>query len=392
VTLFLERSGDTDGFLNRSSDIDGGEPFFSCARSPDLLRERAVTPRDFTCGRARGALENSVSTSDATDAGQVLIALPLLLLVTAPSAVPMPTIAIDPCVEVDADEVRRLAALELHTWRAGPSASALSVLVTCGADVQELRLTDGVSGQETVRTLDLNAASGTDRDAKTRELALAIAELLRRVQVDSTPEPEPAPAPAPMPSPIAQEPSQAAPSEPDDDDTGARPFRLELGAAARGTTWTGGEVLLGADVSARTHLRRWLIAELRVGGGKTRQVELRGGTLDANGMTAAAGVALDVGPSWRNVGVALGARLGAEWLRYAAIDRDGVAYGGRDAGALTASGTVNAFIKVSAPICLTVDAAVGGALHSIAIRDNGQKVSGLGGVLFSSAFGIASHF
>jgi hypothetical protein len=151
-------------------------------------------------------------------------------------------------------------------------------------------------------------------------------------------------------------------------------------------------VLLGADVSARTHLSRWLIAELRVGGGKTRPVELHGGTLDANGMTAAAGVALDLSPSWRSAGVALGARLGAEWLRYTAIDRGGVPYGGRDAGALTASGTVNAFVAVAAPICLTVDAAVGGALHSIAIRDNGQKVSGLGGVLLSSAFGIAAHF
>lgn len=300
----------------------------------------------------------------------------------------MPTIDIDPCVEVDADEVRRLAALELHTSQAGPSASALTVLVTCGGDIQELRLTDPVNGQETVRTLDLNAASGTDRDAKTRELALAIAELFRRVQVDSTPEP----APAPKPAPIALEPSENPPTKLDDSSSSARPFRLELGAAGRGTIWTGGEVLLGADVSARTHLSPWLIGELRVGGSKTRPVELRSGTVDANGMTAAAGVALDVTPSWRSAGLALGVRLGAEWLRYAAMDRGGAAYGGRDAGALTASGTVNAFLLVSAPICVTVDSAVGGALHSIAIRDNGQKVSGLGGVLLSSALGMAGHF
>ena len=316
-----------------------------------------------------------------------MIALPLLLLVTAPSEMRMPTIAIDPCVEVDADEVRRLAALELNTWRAGPSAAALSVLVTCGGNVQELHLTDRVKGQETVRKLDLTASSGTDRDAKTRELALAIAELLRRVQVDSTPES----ARAPTPPPIARERPHAAATS-GDTGTNARPFRLELGAAGRGTTWTGGEVLLGADLSARTHLNRWLIAELRVGCGKTRPVELDSGTLDANGMTAAAGVALDVSPSWRSAGLALGTRLGAEWLRYAAIDRRGVPYGGRDAGALTAAGTVNAFVALSAPLCLTVDAAVGGALHSIAIRDNGQKVSRLGGVLLSSAFGIAAQF
>ncbi len=52
----------------------------------------------------------------------------------------------------------------------------------------------------------------TDRDAKTRELALAIAELLRRVQVDLPPEPPP----APKPTPIAPEPPPVAPTEPDD--------------------------------------------------------------------------------------------------------------------------------------------------------------------------------
>src|SRR5688572_14826273 len=138
---------------------------------------------------------------------------------------PMPTIAIDACVEVDADEVRRLAALELDTWRAGPSAAALSVLVTCRGEVQELRLIDRVKAQETVRSLDLNASSGTDRDAKTRELALAIAEFLRRVPIDSTPEP----AVAPQPPPIARERPLAAPTQPRDSDASIRPFRLELG-------------------------------------------------------------------------------------------------------------------------------------------------------------------
>jgi len=302
----------------------------------------------------------------------------------------MPAIAIDPCVEVDADEVRRLAALELNTWRAGASAESLSVLVTCDGDVQELRLIDRVKGQETVRNLDLNASSGTDRDAKTRELSLAIAELLRRAQVDVTP--EPALAPSPPPVPVARENPRAPAARPAEPGTAARPFRLELGAAGRATTWSGGEMLLGADVTARTHVSRWLIVDFRVGGSKTRPVELAHGTLDAFGMSAAVGVALDVTPSWQSVGVAFGARFGADWLRYAAVDDGGVLYGGSDAGAVTASGSVNAFAALSEQLCITADAAIGGALHSIAIHDNGQKVSGLSGVFFSAAFGVAAHF
>jgi len=301
----------------------------------------------------------------------------------------MPAIAIDPCVEVDADEVRRLAALELNAWRAGPS-DALSVLVTCDGEVQELRLVDRVKGQETVRNLDLSAASGTDRDAKTRELALAIAELLRRAQVAVTP--EPALAPSLPPAPIARERQEGSPATPAERGIAARPFRLELGAAGRATTWTGGEMLFGADVTARTHLSRWLILDLRVGGTKSRPVALAHGTLDAFGVSAAAGIALDVTPSWQSVGVALGARFGADWLRYAAMDHGGVAYGGHDAGAVTASGTLNAFAALSGQFCITADAAIGGALHSVAIHDNGQNVSGLSGAFFSGAFGVAAHF
>jgi hypothetical protein len=319
-----------------------------------------------------------------------VIALPLLLLVTDPSApVPMPAIAIDPCVEVDPEEVRRLAALELNSWQAGAAADSLAVTVTCDDEVQELRLTDRVSGRETVRNLDLTATSGTDRDAKTRELALAIAELLRRV--DIAPPPKLEPAPKPPPTSIAEERKPSLPP-PTWSETGARPFRLELGVAGRGTSWTGGELLLGMDVSARTHFGRWIIAELRVGGNKTRPVTLANGRVDAYGMAAAAGLALDVAPFWRGVGVAVGARLGVDWLRYAAIDNDGVAYGGRDAGAVTASGMVNAFAALSESFCVTADAAVGGAVHSIAIRDNGQRVSGLSGILFSGAVGVAAHF
>ena len=228
-------------------------------------------------------------------------------------------------------------------------------------------------------------AGGGDRDAKTRELALAIAELLRRVEAASPPPPPPPPAPSPPPEPVVPVEPVPLPSEP-------RPWQAELGISGVVVGWTGGEVLLGADVPGRMRLNRFLIAELRVGARKSRALELENGTMDGSGVDAAAGLSLDATPSLRTVGVSFGGRLGATFLRYAAADRDGDTYGGKDAAALYATANTTAFVTLSGPVCLTLDAAVGGALHSIVIEVNGRSVSEASGILLSSAVGLAARF
>jgi hypothetical protein len=322
-----------------------------------------------------------------------VIALAKLLLVTvATGSAGTPAIAIDPCVDVDVGEVQRLAAIELSSWQTESPVEALSVTVTCEGGAQELRLIDRARGRETVRSVDLSAASGTDRDAKARELALAIAELLRRADVDPGVEPALAPASRPPLKSAERRPPPSTKRVPPGGAAKSGAFRFEIGIAGRGTSWTGGEVLLGGDVAGRAHVGRWLIAELRVGGTKTRPVDLGRGTLDAYGMAAAAGLLLDVTPSWRRAGLAVGARLGGDWLRYAAVDRSGLPYGGRDAGAVSANGAATAFVVLSPPFCVTVDVSAGGALHSIAIRDNGRLISGLRGARLSGAVGVATQF
>lgn len=318
-----------------------------------------------------------------------VIALPLLLLVTAsPEARPMPPIAIDPCVEVDVEEVRRLAAIELENVGEKTAVSGLEVSVACTTGGQELRVTHTPSGRKTARSIELNASLETDRDAKARELALAIAELVRRVEIEAEPEPRPPP-PRPPPRPSAP---QRAAGQRGAPSNLARPWHAELGLAFAVARWTGGETLLGIDATGRFRLGGRLMADLRLGGRRTRPITLRSGTLDASGMAAAVGLAVDVAPSQQGFGLAVGARVGGSWLRYSAVDRAGAAYGGRDAGALSAGAGATAFVEVATPVCVTADVGAGGALHSVAIRDNARAVSGMKGVLLSGSLGVSAHF
>jgi hypothetical protein len=79
-------------------------------------------------------------------------------------------------------------------------------------------------------------------------------------------------------------------------------------------------------------------------------------------------------------------------LRYAAVDSAGATYGGKDAFDVSVAGTATGFVMLARPVCLTLDAAFGGALHSIDLREDGRSVSSASGLLLSTAAGVAAHF
>jgi hypothetical protein len=309
--------------------------------------------------------------------------LPALLLATQTAqSVEPPLIAID-CIDVDAEEVRRLAAMELRAWHWRTSPEAFEVLAVCEEGSEELRLTNRALGRVTVRSIDLSAP---EADAKARELALAIAELLRRADLDAAPEKPPPPTPPAKPPtppreaiPIAPAPKRAS-------------FGVDVGGAGVVSRWTGGELLFGVDAFGRVHMWRWLVADLRLGGRKTQSVELENGTLDARGVALALGLSFDATPDARHAGVSFGARLGGDFLRYAAVDRDGVLYGGGDATAVSLSGTTTGWVALSGALRLTIDASAGGALHSVVVRVDEQSVSGLRGAVLAGAVGLFAHF
>jgi hypothetical protein len=310
---------------------------------------------------------------------------PFLLLLGAEALeAPEPlSITIDPCVEVDAAEVRRLAAIELGTWRGERSLGPVDVVVSCSGGLQELRLTERAHGRVTVRSIDLRTPLDEERDAKARELALAIAELLRRVESEPA-----APVPAPLrPVPERRTAAQARPQVRAE----RRPVRFDVGVSGVGSGWTGGEVLLGADVDSRVRFGRWFIAELRAGGRKSRSVELSVGTVAAHGAALGVGLALALLDA-PLAGVSLGTRVEGGWLRYVVLDRAGRDYGSGDALSLSLLGAAAAFARLAGPLRFTADVALGGALRSITVRDHAELVSGMSGLVVSSAAGMAVEF
>jgi hypothetical protein len=349
-----------------------------------------------------------------------MMGLHSLLLIAMATTIPAPEITIDSCVAVDPVEVRRLTAIELD---AAPSAGqTLEVVVGCQGVSQYLRLMDTSRGLIASRTIDLSATGEDNRDARARELALAIAELLRRslseapnaqssapqssVPQSSVPQSSAAQSSAPpLGAPQRSAPSGAAqpgaqgdapeplePSSPAINPLTATPWQAEVGISAIAVGWTHGQALFGVDLTGRVHLTRWLLGELRAGGRRTRAVELQRGTVTGQGVAAAGGLAWDTLPGVSWAGVSLGARVGIDWLRYAAVDPDGHFYDGSDAASVTVQAALGAFLSLFGPFRATLNVELGTALNAVAIEEDGQARSGLGGLGVSGALGLAAGF
>jgi hypothetical protein len=305
----------------------------------------------------------------------VIVLVTLLLQV---GAVELPAITIDPCVVVDSQEVRRLASIEFASLPSAGSARSFHVVVDCGSDGPRLRLVD-LTGRVTVeRGIDLSAPEAGDRDARARELALAIAELFRHSQHDVAPEPRPA-------TPAVTE------ALPPDVDVPS-PWRLELGASAAADGFTAGELLFGADANLRVRLMHWFLGELRFGARQTRAVTLEQGSLAAQGLTASTGLAFDVAPHVSQFGLALGARAQLDWLRYEVKNEEGSSYADADVAAWSVQGSAKAFLSVAEPLVVTLDTGLGAAIHPVVIRENNLDLTGLRGLSLSVAVGLAAQF
>ncbi|MCB9623927.1 MAG: hypothetical protein R3B99_22420 [Polyangiales bacterium] len=109
-----------------------------------------------------------------------LFALPALLLPSALQSQALERVPLQldlhPCLEIDAPAVRRIVGIELAVELAETEAAGSTrVRASCGRDATLLEVDDGVTGKTTIRRIDLE---GTARVARSRLLALAIAELV----------------------------------------------------------------------------------------------------------------------------------------------------------------------------------------------------------------------
>src|SRR6476620_163028 len=91
------------------------------------------------------------------------------------------------CVDADREALRRLLEVEYRGPLADPDRSDLTqVIVRCTEERNEVRVLVPRRPKETVRTVDLSGMGPVAKEAKTRELALVIAELVRSAQTAET--------------------------------------------------------------------------------------------------------------------------------------------------------------------------------------------------------------
>jgi hypothetical protein len=321
----------------------------------------------------------------------VTVALVFSLLASTTSAVPL-SLTVDACVGVDAEEVRHLTATEL--LMDATDRSGLEVLVGCHQGVQKLRVLHTSRGLVGARVIELGDVE--NKDARHRELALAIAELVRRVPENPAPA---APIPAPPPlrpelqPPRAVDPLPKVSPQPPKVSGVREGWAAEVALAATFVHWTANQRFVGADLVARVSVAEPFLIELRAGGRKTiRATALSEGRIDASGFSAGLGLGCELVPELQAVGVVLGARIGADWLRYSIFDDGRVSYSSADAADVHALGTLTGSVGLWGNSRLVVELAAGGALHSVAIREEGQLVAGVRGAMLGGTVGLSARF
>jgi hypothetical protein len=146
--------------------------------------------------------------------------LALSLLATGSEEIPAAAehgllLELDACLQVDEPSVQNLVELELRDARARSGNIPISVVVRCLDGAQEIRVEPWASrGDDGIRTIALPDAEDATAtlEARSRELALAIAELIRRLEITRPLEPPPPPPPPPPPIVVAPpSPSEAPP-------------------------------------------------------------------------------------------------------------------------------------------------------------------------------------
>ena len=304
----------------------------------------------------------------------------------APAVEQKPALHIDACVEVDRAAVENLVDLELRDAPSRDPEAPISVDVRCLDGAQEIRVEPWASlGGDGIRSIALPAPDAADpaaREARSRELALAIAELIRRLEITQPLHPQPPPAPPPTltlvisPPPAVEEPQR----------------RWQLAISSSFEVFTGGQRMAGGDIGLGARIGRWILGEVRVGG---RFVD--GQTSPVARLTGRAGTAsVAIGPSvWsehRTVGFAPMLRAQGYAIDYRAESPgDG---GSRTArvGALTISVEPRLIVAISGRIALTAGAGLGIPLHGIMVRTQGAKTDSLTGVAISAGLGAVVTF
>jgi hypothetical protein len=159
--------------------------------------------------------------------------------------------ALRECDAAFADEVRRIAGIELHATVVDPEDSRHVVTetsVTCHGSEADLWVSDAATSKVSLRTVSL---AETSPRARARLIALALAELVSSSweEVETNPEPKVPAAVPPRPE------ARAAVSR-----AIRRPSRVDLDVLADARVFTGGALLLGGKVASSIRVgESWML-------------------------------------------------------------------------------------------------------------------------------------
>lgn len=328
----------------------------------------------------------------------LLFALSLLgATAEGPTAGEAPTtrLTIDPCIDVDEATVREVMNLEFpsSTTPAAPAAP-WTIVVECVADGQEIRVErdsdPAMQGRRTIRLPFAGAEASAAREARSRELALAIAELVRRIGAAPPPAP-PAPA-AEAPKPPAAPPPTLALATPV---ARAAPHvapEWQLGAGCVLDYFTAGETLAGADATLATGFNHGLFVEVRAGGRVGSDVPLPTGHLEVRAGTVAASAGIGLWPRNRWLGGAFALRAQGYLVQLRSYEAGAPNAPSALLGAFVVAAEPRLVVAVSRHLLLEAALGIGFATHAIVVFVQGDERPGLSGALVSASLSAVVRF
>jgi hypothetical protein len=302
-----------------------------------------------------------------------------------------PTLTIDPCVDVDQTTIREVMDLELIDGRADDRGFPHAVEVRCQGELLEIRVGSLTAPERrAVRTIQLapvvDSTGLAARQARSRELALAIAELVRRLEIAADP-PQVAPPPSPSPPPPVTMPALSAVPAPAE-----KPRRWQVGLMATIDSFAGGQRFVGGDLIVGARLGSRFMAEIRVGGRAGTQHFVPNGRLSSSAALAGASAGVVLWPESRHVGLALLLHA-QEYLVRFRLEGPANADSRTDLfGAFVVAAGPRLTVALGRRVELGVSAAAGFPPHGIVLRVQGAPAESLTGLVLSGSLAGVFRF
>ena len=295
-------------------------------------------------------------------------------------------LAIDDCIAVDQETVRQVMELEISDARPWPS-----VRVRCVDGAQEIRLgRPGALDPGNVRTIHIAQALDGDtpaaRQARSRELALAIAEFVRR--------------PGPPVRPIENIPATVSPPPPpfpalviDSTSVSEAPEgRWQVGFLFAFEHFSRGQGLLGADLFGALRLGRLFLAELRVGSRLGAEQTQSGERLTTRAAAGAVAAGVNLWSRRHVFGGALVLRAQGYLVQFRAGETSEAHVETANLGAYALALEPRLMVAVTQRFMLQASAAVGVVPRGIVVRIQGVESRSLSGVAMSANLAGAFTF